>query len=730
MDEIAQLKASIVLDKKELRDDIISGLTLAQNYADKEHVKIKLEGDATEINKLIERFQKQNPDVKIDLSFTNTDKQLKTIVDKSAKQGEKAGENFSKEFNQSFDNIDISTALKKINESIKSFSNEVKSSFKEIKDDIDNIGSDSKFEQKLDNISTKAKETAKEIENASNKIQQTTIPDVNLNKDTLSSKNTGVDSSENSSLTLINEKVKDITTAVEEKTNAFNNEKITVKSVAESEVSNLDKVLKKVNDIKHAAKDIPNIDTPIQDNNNNQPSPIVSPKFSQRKLNTSTAKLLAIDVGIERNLDDSIAGVELLKKRLAELKHESNSIGDAKGLENFRQSVLELDANYKKLIVDQAKLYKESKAQKVSHFDSKIADELQRHTKNTKAAKEYREELVRIREELNHKGLTDNEFNKLADDFNRAEAMLHDMGDTGLSFFDKWKNRVENMGLTLTTFTSFSNIADLAKETFHTIVDLDDQIVDINKTFQGTNKELSEMYYNSSSIAKELGVSTKAVLEQEAAWSRAGYSVKATAEEMAKVSSQFASISPGMDMETSQNGLVSIMKAFDIDTKDVEREVLDTINVVGNKFNTTNTDIVEGLQRSSAALSAGNNTLKESIALFTGGQEIVNNAEVMGQSLKTISLRIRGFDEETEELSDDLKNISGDIADLTKTADHSSGVSLFTDEAKQTYKSTFQILSDIYDIYYELTDKQQAELTQKLFGTTRANLCPYVQKCA
>ena len=76
----------------------------------------------------------------------------------------------------------------------------------------------------------------------------------------------------------------------------------------------------------------------------------------------------------------------------------------------------------------------------------------------------------------------------------------------------------------------------------------------------------------------------------------------------------------------------------------------------------------------------------------------------------------RMYDEETEELSDDLKNISGDIADLTKTASTPGGISLFTDETKQTYKSTYQILKEISDIYDELSDKNRAELLEKLAG--------------
>lgn len=50
---------------------------------------------------------------------------------------------------------------------------------------------------------------------------------------------------------------------------------------------------------------------------------------------------------------------------------------------------------------------------------------------------------------------------------------------------------------------------------------------------------------------------------------------------MAELSSQFASISPGMSTEDAQEGLVSIMKAWDISTDQVEREVMDNINILG-----------------------------------------------------------------------------------------------------------------------------------------------------
>lgn len=79
-------------------------------------------------------------------------------------------------------------------------------------------------------------------------------------------------------------------------------------------------------------------------------------------------------------------------------------------------------------------------------------------------------------------------------------------------------------------------------------------------------------------------------------------------------------------------------------------------------------------------------------------------------------MRIRGYDEDTEQLSEDVMALTGKIADFTKTAKHPIGISLFTDETKETYKSPVQLLREISKIYDELSDKQQAGLLEALGG--------------
>lgn len=76
----------------------------------------------------------------------------------------------------------------------------------------------------------------------------------------------------------------------------------------------------------------------------------------------------------------------------------------------------------------------------------------------------------------------------------------------------------------------------------------------------------------------------------------------------------------------------------------------------------------------------------------------------------------RMYDEETEEFIGNVEELSGKIADLTKTASTPGGISLFSDEAKTEYKSTRQLLQEISEIYDQLTDKNQAELLEALAG--------------
>lgn len=295
-------------------------------------------------------------------------------------------------------------------------------------------------------------------------------------------------------------------------------------------------------------------------------------------------------------------------------------------------------------------------------------------------------------------------------------------GRAGKSFFDTLKNSgFHQLAAQMAGMFGFYDVINLGKEAISTIVSLDDALVDLKKTTAMNKTQLEDFYYDANDVAKQMGVTTEEIITQASAWSRLGYSSQEAATTMAKLSSKFASISPGMSTDEAQEGLVSIMKAFDIDPDDVETEIMDKVNVLGNKFAEENQDVIEGLKRSAAAMSAMGQSFTDTAALFTGGMEILQDSESMGTALRTLSMRVRGYDEETNQLSDDLVNVTGEVADLTKTAQDSQGVSLFTDATQEHYKSMVEYLGDIADRWDQISEKNQTELLQKLFGKNRAN---------
>ena len=143
-----------------------------------------------------------------------------------------------------------------------------------------------------------------------------------------------------------------------------------------------------------------------------------------------------------------------------------------------------------------------------------------------------------------------------------------------------------------------------------------------------------------------------------------------------------------------------------------------------NKFAESNNDIVEGMKRSAAALAAVGTDYKDAYSLFTGVQEVLQNSEVAGRALRSISMRIRGYDENSEDgfeqTDDELKNITGDLIDLTKTAQHAQGVSIFKEGSTTEFKSLVDYFGEIHDIWDEMSQKQQNDFLQKAFGKTQA----------
>lgn len=298
-------------------------------------------------------------------------------------------------------------------------------------------------------------------------------------------------------------------------------------------------------------------------------------------------------------------------------------------------------------------------------------------------------------------------------------------GRAGKSLWDIFKTKstygfIGQMQSYLSMYVGFYGMVNGVKKAVSTITELDTALVDLKKTTAMNENQLENFYYDSNNVAKQMGVTTKEIIDQASAWSRLGYNTAETSTTMAKLSSQFASISPGMSVDESQSGLVSIMKAWSIDPDQVKSEIMDPVNKLGNTMALSNQDIVEGMERSAAALAAVGTSVQDGLAMFSGIQEVLQNAEKSGTALRSVALRIRSFDESTEEYSKDLANITGELIDLTKTAEHAQGISIFKEGSTTEFKDLTDYFGEIADIWDEMSQKQQNDFLLKAFGRTQA----------
>lgn len=335
------------------------------------------------------------------------------------------------------------------------------------------------------------------------------------------------------------------------------------------------------------------------------------------------------------------------------------------------------------------------------------------YDKNTATHGKWGTELKRMFSDLNNEaGVTKEKFGAIGLELNGIENAARRAGKLGLSFFDTIKQGVQSFSYWTSATAIVMQGITAVRQGVSTVVSLDTALVDLRKTTSMTSDELKQFYYDANDVAKQMGVTTEEIINQASAWSRLGYSTAEASTQMAKLSSQFKLISPGMTSEEATNGLVSVMKAYKMDVDDVKDGIMSPINIVGNNFALDNTNIVNMLQDSVSAMAEANNTLEETIALETAAFEITQDENV-GNGFKTVALRLRGISEEGEEVDGTLQNIKSDLYDLT-------GVSIMQDA--NTYKSTYQILKEISDVWDNLSDKKRAEALELMFGKHRANI--------
>lgn len=271
---------------------------------------------------------------------------------------------------------------------------------------------------------------------------------------------------------------------------------------------------------------------------------------------------------------------------------------------------------------------------------------------------------------------------------------------------------------TMITMAALHKMQDALRIVYQNVVEIDTAVTELRKVSDYTGKSLEEYMGRAAEQAQKLGVSISDYIGSTADWKRLGYSDE-DAENMATYSTLLKNVGDGIDdVNTSSSYLISTLQGFGLLAKDAEN-VVDQIDKVANTQPITAQAIGEILTRSAASMKAANNDLAETISLGTAAYAVIQNAETVGTTLKSVSMYLRAAKSELEDAGESADGCANSVSELRSELKSLTGVDIMIDN--KNFKSTYQILKELSQVWDKLSDVTQANVTEMIGGKRNAN---------
>lgn len=290
------------------------------------------------------------------------------------------------------------------------------------------------------------------------------------------------------------------------------------------------------------------------------------------------------------------------------------------------------------------------------------------------------------------------------------------------------KTLSERVGGLAAKFTSWLTVSQVVmklysslKKMVSAVIDIDTAMTELKKVTDETSTVYAKYLDDASVRAKKLGATIADTVTASADFARLGYTLDEAAQ-LADAALVYKNVGDGIeDVSQASESIISTMKAFGIEAENAI-SIVDKFNEVGNNFAISSEGVGEALRRSASALAAGNNTLDESIALITAANSVVQDADVVGTTMKAVSMYLRAAKTEAEEAGESTEGMANSVSELREEllALTNGKVDIQIDE--NTFKSTYQIMKELADVWGELTDITQANILEQIGGKRNANV--------
>ena len=215
-------------------------------------------------------------------------------------------------------------------------------------------------------------------------------------------------------------------------------------------------------------------------------------------------------------------GIDEVRSKITEISNLINELREKTNIEYVDddekkklETLIQEHKEYVKVLEKNEKIANDNSRAKLL---KKITDALKENTKYSRKAKV---ELDGYRDQLKNTVITASDLSKIGTRFLEIQEAEKAAGREGDNFFTKVIKRAKNMSASfLGMYLSLYDIIRYAREAFGVIQQLDTALVDLRKTTTMTSSELEDFYYNSSNLAKQMGVTSEEIINQAAAWSR------------------------------------------------------------------------------------------------------------------------------------------------------------------------------------------------------------------
>ena len=396
--------------------------------------------------------------------------------------------------------------------------------------------------------------------------------------------------------------------------------------------------------------------------------------------------------------DEVNSKMSAVKKALNEL----NSVSDDQLVEKEKTFNLELKKSQNEVAQLKTQLDQIYNPNKQLRLSNNIQEWLQ---KNTKAARDAKEQLEKYYQELNSGEIPINRLNQISDEFEKIKITQRGLGKLG-------KNLKDQIAQAVTSFSQWISISSAVmlgvgkfKDAISELKELDDILTEISKTSNLTSSQLKELGNSAFDSASEYGKSASDYLTGVQEMYRAGFE---NASEMSELSI-LAQSAGDMTTEMSNDYLIATSAAYDLkgNVKDLN-DVLDGQNYITNNAAVSMSDMASATSEAASIASQYGvkiNELSSLIAVATAKTR--ESGSETGNALKSLFI-----------------NLQDTTSDPIRKAFEAVGISMTKMvNGAEKLKTPIELLKELSKAFNELPegDTRRANILSDIGGKWHAN---------